>query len=420
MRILSVTAQKPNSTGSGVYLTELMKGFEKLGHEQAAVVGVARRDTVQLPGNAAAYPVYYGTEELPYPVAGMSDEMPYDSTRYSDMTEEMTRQFREAFGAAVRQAVSEFKPDVILCHHLYFLTALVRKWCPKVRVFGVCHGSDLRQFKKNPWQREWIKAQICQLDGIFALHKEQKEEIIRCFGCEEKYVYVIGTGYNNSIFYIDEGVKKDRKAQEAVPTEETVDNDEIEAEEELCLIFAGKVSEKKGIKSLLKAMDYLKGEQIRLVLAGGYATDAEFEELCKLAEKCPCKVEFPGRMPQQELAQLMNASDLFVLPSFYEGLPLVLVEAMACGLRAVCTELPGIRPWLVEKGLAESVVFVKPPEMRNEDEPVEEALPDFEKRLAQAVIEAKEAALPNQEKLREVSWDGVCRRVLELMLNMEK
>lgn len=419
MRILSITAQKPDSTGSGVYLTELMKGFEKLGHEQAAVVGVTVKDLVRLPESASVYPVYYGTEALPYPVVGMSDEMPYDSTRYSDMTKEMTRQFREAFGQTVLRAVREFGPDVILCHHLYFLTAFTRDLCPEARVFGICHGSDLRQFKKNPWQREWIRKNICRLDGIFALHKEQKEEILKCFGCEEEQVQVIGTGYNSSVFYIDETVKREIPREPGRPEMQTSEDGAAQQNphgtDELRLIFAGKISEKKGIKSLLRSMDYLKEEKIRLVLAGGYATKEEFEEICRLAKKCPCKVEFPGRMPQQELARRMNASDLFVLPSFYEGLPLVLVEAMACGLRAVCTELPGIRPWLMEKGLDGSVVFVKPPEMRNEDEPAEESLPLFEKRLAEAVVKAKEAVFPDREKLSEVSWDGVCRRLLKLM-----
>ena len=40
MKILSITAQKPNSTGSGVYLTEVVRQFAKEGHEQAVVAGV--------------------------------------------------------------------------------------------------------------------------------------------------------------------------------------------------------------------------------------------------------------------------------------------------------------------------------------------------------------------------------------------
>lgn len=48
MRILSITAQKPHSTGSGVYLTETVCGFKELGHTQAVIAGVTREDSVKL------------------------------------------------------------------------------------------------------------------------------------------------------------------------------------------------------------------------------------------------------------------------------------------------------------------------------------------------------------------------------------
>ena len=82
MRILTITAQKPNSTGSGVYLTELVKNFAKNGHKQAALAGVYREDQVEFPEGVRFYPVYFQTEELPFPIPGMSDEMPYESTVY--------------------------------------------------------------------------------------------------------------------------------------------------------------------------------------------------------------------------------------------------------------------------------------------------------------------------------------------------
>ena len=40
MKILSISAQKPDSTGSGIYLTELVKAFSKKGHEQAVMAGI--------------------------------------------------------------------------------------------------------------------------------------------------------------------------------------------------------------------------------------------------------------------------------------------------------------------------------------------------------------------------------------------
>ena len=97
MQILSVTAQKPNSTGSGVYLTELVKEYAKEGHIQAVVAGVYEEDTVELPDGVEFHPVYFCSEELPFPIAGMSDEMPYQSTRYCDMTPDMTAKFKKAF-----------------------------------------------------------------------------------------------------------------------------------------------------------------------------------------------------------------------------------------------------------------------------------------------------------------------------------
>lgn len=191
MKILSVTAQKPDSTGSGIYLTELVRGFKKKGITQSVIAGVTKADQVCLPEGVSFYPVYFESEQLPYPITGMSDEMPYPSTRYSDLTEEMTETFRNAFGEVLKKAVEELDPDVILCHHLYLLTAIVRELFPDKKVYGVSHGSDLRQIRKTEQNREYILQRIPALDGIFALHEEQKEMIsIRIFSTEiSKYCF---------------------------------------------------------------------------------------------------------------------------------------------------------------------------------------------------------------------------------------
>lgn len=81
MKILSITAQKPHSTGSGVYLTELVNQWSRQGHAQGVVAGVYREDTVHLPAQTAFYPVYFNSPGLPFPIVGMSNEMPYPNTR---------------------------------------------------------------------------------------------------------------------------------------------------------------------------------------------------------------------------------------------------------------------------------------------------------------------------------------------------
>ena len=397
MKILSITAQKVDSTGSGVFLTELTKGFRKLGCAQAVVCGTTEEDTICLGEDIALFPVVYKTPVLPFPICGMSDEMPYESTRYCDLNEEMTEQLLSAFRAKVTEAVESFQPDVILCHHLYFLAALVRELYPNIPVYGQCHGSDLRQIRKNPWMRDWIKENICKLDGIFALHGQQKETILETFGVNPEKVSVMGTGYNSDVFFLNPEAKAQRDSRKTR------------------LIFAGKMSEKKGLYSLLRALRLLPNPRnYELALAGGYGNRAEYAEICRLAETAPCPVTFLGRLSHQELALEMNKSDAFILPSFYEGLPLVLIEAMACGLKTICTDLPGIRPWLDQAIPVSGTIFVTPPRMHNEDEPWPEDLPGFEKALAEAIQALPHRPTADQEQVRKVSWDGLCNTYCDI------
>ena len=218
---------------------------------------------------------------------------------------------------------------------------MTREEFPEIPVYGQCHGSDLRQIRKNGWMRDWITENIRNLDGIFALHEQQKQTILEIFGIEPEKVLVMGTGYNSDVFYLDRG-EENRK---------------------LRLIFAGKLSEKKGLYSLLRSLRLLqKPERYELALAGGYGNREEYANICRLAEVSPCPVTFLGKLTHPELAREMNNSDVFILPSFYEGLPLVLIEAMACGLKTICTDLPGIRPWLDQTIPDHGVVFVAPPQ----------------------------------------------------------
>ena len=400
MRILSITAQKPNSTGSGVYLTELVKEYEMLGHEQAVVAGVYRDDLIELPDGVAFYPVYFCEEGLPYPIVGMSDEMPYISTKYCEMSPEMVEQFRSSFISVIEKAVEELQPDFILCHHLYLLTALVREHFPGRKVYGFCHNTDLRQMQKTDLEREFIRREIGKLDHIFVPQRAQEEGVLTLYPVDKEKITPVGMGYNNQIFHL---------------AEESCDKEGVTS-----LVFAGKIAEKKGVMSLLRAMALLGDEKeldmnrVQLLLAGSTGNEEEYQMIEGLAGRCPCKVKFLGRLSQSELARVYQKSDIFVLPSFFEGIPLTVIEALACGDRVVMTDLPGIKEWITSVSSNADVRYVTLPRMRNADEPLEEDLPEFERKLADAL---KASVLQKETHLADVSqisWEAIAKEVLRL------
>ena len=175
MRILNIIAQKPMSTGSGIYLTELVRVLAEEGHTQGVVAGVYEEDIIDLPKEAKFYPVYFNSEELPFNIFGMSDEMPYKSTRYCDMTEELEERYKNTFLKTIDKAVDEMNPDIILCHHLYLLTSFVREHFSEKKVYGFCHNTDIRQMGKHSLERKFIINNIKKLDRIFAPQKAQAD-----------------------------------------------------------------------------------------------------------------------------------------------------------------------------------------------------------------------------------------------------
>ena len=181
------------------------------------------------------------------------------------------------------------------------------------------------------------------------------------------------------------------------------------------LIFAGKIAEKKGVMSLLRSLSIvgeLAGEEIprdslKLSLAGSTGNEEEYKAIQELAKDCPYEVTFLGRLSQAELAACYNESDIFVLPSFFEGIPLVAIEALSCGDRVVMTDLPGVREWLGSVAEGADVIYVPLPEMRNTDEPVEEALPDFERRLAEALLMSIRQRHTRPADVSGISWKKI-------------
>jgi glycosyltransferase involved in cell wall biosynthesis len=111
-------------------------------------------------------------------------------------------------------------------------------------------------------------------------------------------------------------------------------------------LFIGSVGPSKGVFDLLEAMRQLKsrGSQLHLSVAGDEERPGDLRRAravlaeSGLDETC----EFVGPVRGEAKTRLLEDSDLFVLPSYNEGLPVALLEALAAGLAVVATPVGGI------------------------------------------------------------------------------
>lgn len=102
------------------------------------------------------------------------------------------------------------------------------------------------------------------------------------------------------------------------------------------LVFIGRLSKEKNLFNLIDAIS-----QTKLVL-DIYGQGQLQDKLDLCAKRLGARVNFMGAVPNNELPQILNRYHYFVLPSLYEGMPKSLLEAMACGLVCIGTDVEGI------------------------------------------------------------------------------
>ncbi|MDP8204697.1 MAG: glycosyltransferase family 4 protein [Candidatus Tenebribacter mawsonii] len=402
-RILHIISQRPNSTGSGMYVQAMIREAEKNGYENYLVAGTSKKynDEVALVEPDKTMFVIFTDGDVPHHIPGMSDVMPYESVKFCDLSIAELDNYETAFTNILLKAVDKFKPDIIHSHHLWILSSLARQLFPTIPFVTSCHSTDLRQFQNCPHLQHRVLKGCEQIDIVLALSEDQKTEIIRLYKFEQGKVIVIGAGYNNDLFY---QIQKPKPA----PVQ---------------LVYAGKLSNAKGVPWLLRALKQVNSSDWQSHLVGGGS--GEEKELClKLAGELPEQVCIHGAIPQEKLAKLMSRSHIFILPSFFEGLALVVLEALASGCRIVATDLPGTREILGKHEL-DFVKLIKLPRLHNMDQPFKEDETEFEQDLKNAILQQIEAAKENpqidlssiQNMIDSFTWTGIFKKVNILYQN---
>ena len=188
------------------------------------------------------------------------------------------------------------------------------------------HGSDLNVVAELRGPRAILRRTLPRADAVIAVSRALAERA-RDLGVDPARVHLVMNGVDGEKFRV-----RDRAAARA---ELGLDADRR------WLLYVGNLKESKGVLDLLAGFEQAAGERDDLCLAiiGGGAERPACEAL---AARLPGRVMVAGPRPLDEVPVWMAACDLLVLPSWAEGTPNVVLEALACGRRVVATAVGGV------------------------------------------------------------------------------
>ena len=134
--------------------------------------------------------------------------------------------------------------------------------------------------------------------------------------------------------------------------------------EEVILLYTGAINKRKGVDDLLSALEeYNSKVHLKVVLCGPVLEDLKLEEkMQKINNMGNVFIDYRGKV--SNVSEFMKAADIFILPSYSEGLPNVLLEACASGLPAVATDIGGSRDLLIDGKNGYLVRTSQPSEIR--------------------------------------------------------
>ncbi|MBD5393018.1 MAG: glycosyltransferase family 4 protein [Lachnospiraceae bacterium] len=137
------------------------------------------------------------------------------------------------------------------------------------------------------------------------------------------------------------------------------------------LLFLGRICKAKGIEELLESMPVLKEKfpDVKLYIGGIF----EEQELQKKVEELSGLVEWIGWVTGEEKEKYLRKCDVFVLPSYFEGQSVSILEAMSHSCTVVASRIGGI-PQMIEDG--ETGILVEPKNAESLRQGLEKALAD--------------------------------------------
>ncbi len=190
------------------------------------------------------------------------------------------------------------------------------------------HGTDVNEYLHVPGKRRQILAAARRSRALMSVSGALRDQLVAA-GVDAERVHVIYNGVDAAVFHPAD--KADARRSRGVAADERL------------LLFIGNLKTSKGCVDLLEGFIRIAQQQPRATLVfigGGEARTMMLERIAErgLGER----VRLLGKVEHGLLPGWLAASDLLCLPSHNEGVPNVVLEAMACGVPVVASTVGGI------------------------------------------------------------------------------
>lgn len=390
--------------------------------QHAVVVGPAGTSHHELPplGSAELTPIVFPNDVATFPAPGNSDVMPYNTSVFSELSELQIEQYLEACRRALIEVRDRFQPDLVHAHHLWLLTGLARSVFGSAKMVATSHNAELRQMIRAPWLVPALLPGIRAIDRVCVLTPRSHRDTVEAYGVDPARIAITGAGYRPDLFHL--GNESRRELAAKLRHDHGIELPQHpDGEPQALITFIGRLSSSKGLPYLLAAVEQLADLDCHLLLVGASGSGDDGARMDTLVAQAGPRVHHLGAMPQQAVSLVLRCSDLFVLPSLFEGLPLVMLEAAACGCPCLVAGLPTIASWAPETWRATGCFELIPPLVTTEaDRPNLADVPRYVQSLAGGIARffEKPPAAASRQRLAQLatehSWAQVFERYQEV------
>jgi starch synthase len=179
-------------------------------------------------------------------------------------------------------------------------------------------------------------------------------------------------------------------------------------------LFVGRITRQKGVMHLLRAAEQLPDEAGLVLCAGAADTPAERQQVADAVTALQARrsgvVWIEEMLPREKLVPLITGATVFVVPSIYEPLGIVNLEAAACGTAVVASDVGGI-PEVVDDGRTGLLVHYDPDDVAAFEAGLAARIAEL---LADPARAAAMGAAGRERVLAEFGWPAIAQQTVEV------